>query len=65
MLLHTLATRYRSFGYLRLRRFGQRASIEIHLETDHFVAWWSWVQPHLSGDLVINVASLADFHNLD
>lgn len=40
-------------------------ALKSHLQTDHFIAWWSWVQPHLSGDLVINVASLADFHDLD
>lgn len=38
-------------------------ALKDHLATDHFKAWWDWVQPHLSGDLVIKVAPTADFHN--
>lgn len=40
-------------------------SLQSHLQTDHFKSWWSWVEPHLSGDLVINVASLNSFHELN
>jgi quinol monooxygenase YgiN len=37
-------------------------ALKDHLATDHFKAWWDWVEPHLSGDLVIKVAPTADFH---
>ena len=39
-------------------------ALRAHLETDHFSSWWAWVEPHLSGELVINVASIQDFHEL-
>ncbi|MAR07304.1 MAG: hypothetical protein CL862_09405 [Cyanobium sp. NAT70] len=39
-------------------------ALKSHLETDHFRSWWSWVEPHLSGELVINIAALDDFHEL-
>lgn len=38
-------------------------ALKDHLATDHFKTWWDWVEPHLSGDLVIKVAPTADFHN--
>lgn len=39
-------------------------ALRDHLATEHFKAWWDWVEPHLSGDLVISVAPTADFRNL-
>lgn len=39
-------------------------ALKDHLDTDHFKAWWAWVEPHLSGDLVINVAPTQNFHTL-
>jgi len=37
-------------------------ALKDHLATDHFKAWWDWVEPHLNGDLVIKVAPTKDFH---
>jgi quinol monooxygenase YgiN len=37
-------------------------ALRDHLATEHFKAWWAWVEPHLSGDLVIKVAPTKDFH---
>ena len=39
-------------------------ALNDHLATDHFKAWWDWVEPHLNGELVINVAPTSDFHTL-
>lgn len=39
-------------------------ALNDHLATEHFKAWWEWVEPHLSGDLVIKVAPTKDFHTL-
>lgn len=39
-------------------------ALEDHLKTDHFLAWWDWVQPHLAQDLDVELASLASFHRL-
>ena len=39
-------------------------ALDKHLATNHFKAWWAWVEPHLSGDLVIKAASLQSFHQL-
>jgi quinol monooxygenase YgiN len=27
-----------------------KSSFDAHLSSDHFKSWWSWVEPHLSGD---------------
>lgn len=40
------------------------AALQAHLSTDHFKAWWKWVEPHLSGDLVIGVSPTDAFHTL-
>jgi quinol monooxygenase YgiN len=40
------------------------ATLQAHLETDHFKAWWQWVQPHLDGNLVIGVSPTDNFHTL-
>ena len=40
------------------------AALQAHLETPHFKAWWSWVEPHLAGDLVIGVSPTDAFHVL-
>jgi quinol monooxygenase YgiN len=37
-------------------------ALRDHLATEHFKAWWVWVEPHLSGELVIKVAPTKDFH---
>jgi quinol monooxygenase YgiN len=37
-------------------------ALQDHLQTSHFKDWWAWVEPHLSGDLVINAAPTAAFH---
>lgn len=39
-------------------------ALQSHLQTEHFKMWWSWVEPHLDGDLTIDVASLSSFHQL-
>lgn len=39
-------------------------ALNQHLATTHFKAWWAWVEPHLSGDLVIKAAPLQSFHQL-
>jgi quinol monooxygenase YgiN len=41
------------------------AALQAHLETPHFKAWWSWVEPHLAGDLVIGVSPTDAFHVLE
>jgi len=33
-----------------------------HLETEHFKAWWKWVEPHLDGSLAIGVSATESFH---
>lgn len=40
------------------------AALQAHLETEHFKAWWQWVQPHLNGNLVIGVSPTDSFHTL-
>jgi quinol monooxygenase YgiN len=40
------------------------AALQAHLETPHFKAWWSWVEPHLAGELVIGVSPTDAFHIL-
>ncbi len=37
-------------------------ALRDHLSTEHFKDWWAWVEPHLSGDLVIKVAPTEAFH---
>jgi quinol monooxygenase YgiN len=39
-------------------------SLEDHLNTPHFFAWWDWVKPHLANDLDVEVASTEAFHTL-
>lgn len=33
-----------------------------HLATEHFKAWWRWVEPHLDGSLAIGVSATESFH---
>jgi len=33
-----------------------------HLATEHFKAWWQWVEPHLDGSLAIGVSATQSFH---
>ena len=33
-----------------------------HLSTEHFKAWWRWVEPHLDGSLAIGVSATESFH---
>lgn len=39
-------------------------ALEDHLKTDHFRAWWDWVEPHLARELDVEVAFLDAFHRL-
>ena len=39
-------------------------ALQDHLQTSHFKDWWAWVEPHLSGDLVINAAPTDAFHSI-
>ncbi|MCP9775919.1 antibiotic biosynthesis monooxygenase [Cyanobium sp. HWJ4-Hawea] len=39
-------------------------ALNDHLNTDHFKQWWAWVEPHLNGDLVINIADTRQFHSV-
>jgi quinol monooxygenase YgiN len=41
-----------------------QVALEAHLQTDHFKAWWDWVQPHLARELDVEVALLSAFHRL-
>lgn len=38
-----------------------RDVFEAHLATPHFQEWWSWVEPHLAGELQIEVAPVSSF----
>lgn len=33
--------------------WSSKAALDQHLASDHFKSWWSWVEPHLSGDLKV------------
>jgi quinol monooxygenase YgiN len=33
--------------------WSSKSSFDSHLSSNHFKAWWSWVEPHLSGDLQV------------
>lgn len=39
-------------------------ALQDHLQTSHFKDWWAWVEPHLSGELVINAAPTDAFHSI-
>lgn len=39
-----------------------QAVFEAHLAAPHFQEWWSWVEPHLAGELQIEVAPVSSFH---
>lgn len=41
-----------------------QTALEAHFQTDHFMAWWDWVQPHLARSLDVEVALLSAFHSL-
>jgi len=40
------------------------STLQAHLATPHFQAWWAWVEPHLAGELVIGVSPTEAFHIL-
>lgn len=33
-----------------------------HLETAHFKDWWAWVEPHLDGELNIDITATSNLH---
>lgn len=33
--------------------WSSKEALDKHLASDHFKAWWSWVEPHLSGSLEV------------
>jgi quinol monooxygenase YgiN len=39
-------------------------ALDAHLQTDHFMTWWRWVEPHLARDLDVEVALLSAFYGL-
>lgn len=47
--------------YVFVETWPSELALNNHLQTSHFKDWWQWVEPHLSGDLVINAAPTADF----
>ena len=38
-------------------------ALKAHLQTEHFKEWWSWVEPHLDGNLAISIANTDQFHS--
>jgi quinol monooxygenase YgiN len=38
------------------------AALQAQQETPHFKAWWSWVEPHLAGKLVMGISPTEAFH---
>ena len=47
--------------YVFVETWPSELALKDHLETSHFKDWWAWVEPHLSGELVISAAPTADF----
>ena len=37
-------------------------ALATHLETEHFKAWWAWVEPRLDGELDINLTATSNLH---
>ena len=33
--------------------WSSKTALDSHLSSSHFKTWWSWVEPHLSGDLQV------------
>ena len=51
-------------SYVFVEAWPTQAALEAHLQTDHFLAWWEGVKPHLAHELDVEVAPLEAFHPL-
>jgi quinol monooxygenase YgiN len=40
--------------------WSSKTALDKHLASDHFKAWWSWVEPHLSGSLQVDYVNEAE-----
>lgn len=48
--------------YVFVEVWPSEQALHDHLQTSHFKDWWAWVEPHLSGELVINAAPTDAFY---
>jgi quinol monooxygenase YgiN len=51
-------------SYVFVEAWPSQAALEAHLQTEHFLAWWEGVKPHLAHPLDVEVAPLEAFHPL-
>jgi quinol monooxygenase YgiN len=44
--------------------WSSKEALDKHLASEHFKSWWSWVEPHLSGKLLVQYVNQSSLKTL-